>query len=189
MIRVDVEASETWKPCYDGLYEASNQGRVRRLAAYPPRGIECVDRSPYRSVLKPCKRKDGYLVVGVCNGQKRKIRGLHQLVAEAFYGLRPEGLVTNHKNGIKTDNRPQNLEYVTQADNNRHAIAIGLFDPHANGRPGASNGRARLSEADVIAIRQLRADGHTNKQVAQRFGVCSSTVDAIKRRVNWRHLS
>lgn len=51
---------------------------------------------------------------------------IHHLVAHVVLGPRPEGLVINHKDGIKTNNRPENLEYVTQAENIQHAIDHGL---------------------------------------------------------------
>lgn len=56
---------------------------------------------------------------------KKCTKSVHRLVAAAFYGDNKD-LVVNHKNGNKTDNRPENLEYVTQSDNIKHAISTGL---------------------------------------------------------------
>lgn len=62
----------------------------------------------------------------VCVGIDRKTIGLHRIVAKCYIGERPEGYTVNHKDGVKTNNLPQNLEYVTIAENVRHAKAMGL---------------------------------------------------------------
>jgi len=51
---------------------------------------------------------------------------IHQLIAELFHGKRPSNLVVNHKDGVKTNNHPDNLEYVSIAENIHHAIKNGL---------------------------------------------------------------
>lgn len=72
------------------------------------------------------KRKGGYHRVRVCG-----IRILlHRLVWLALRGPIPDGLVINHRNGDKLDNRLSNLELMTLAENNRHAIEHGLHDPY-----------------------------------------------------------
>lgn len=66
-----------------------------------------------------------------------KNRMVHHLVAEATYGIRPEGLVTNHIDGNKLNNHPANLEYCTINDNIQHSIKMGMHvanDPKRNGR-------------------------------------------------------
>src|SRR5690606_19047810 len=70
-----------------------------------------------------------YLKVALRNEMDGKYHQIpvHRLVALAFHGDYPH-LVVNHKNGIKTDNRPDNLEYVTHQENVVHAISSGLID-------------------------------------------------------------
>jgi hypothetical protein len=76
--------------------------------------------------LKPVLKKTGYLQLTLRNGTKTKTFRLHQLVAQAFIP-NPDNLpVINHKNGIKTDNRVENLEWVTHQENCTHAQTIGL---------------------------------------------------------------
>jgi len=118
---------------------------------------------------------------------KRWVRGVHQLVADAFKGPRPDGLVCNHKNGVKTDNRPQNLEYVTYAENCRHAHRNGLTPQPPVGR-GARNGRARLTEKDVRAARRRAAAGERGEDLAREFGVCRSALNYAVSGHTWAHV-
>ena len=68
------------------------------------------------------KDDSGYLRVKMNN----KSYKIHSLVANFILGERPKDYVVNHKDGVKTNNRPSNLEYVTIAENIRHAIETGL---------------------------------------------------------------
>jgi len=130
-----MSAPEEWRPVpgLDGLtgYEASSLGRLRRdgrdVNQYPARG--------YRAFK---------------HGRDKK--AVHRFVAAAFHGLPLPGRQVNHKNVRKADNRPENLEWVTAAENTRHAWNTGL-NQGAHGRNG------RLFSC-VICGR----DGHSEKR-------------------------
>lgn len=77
--------------------------------------------------LKPMnlrRRPDGYLQVHCRGDAKREAPLVHQLILETWAGKRGSGLVVNHKNGDKSDNRLENLEWVTQKENIHHAIQV-----------------------------------------------------------------
>lgn len=74
-------------------------------------------------VLTPIKNKAGYLTVCLYNGAKKTVR-IHRLVAQAFIPNPENKPFINHKNGIKTDNRACNLEWVTSAENNLHKCRV-----------------------------------------------------------------
>lgn len=95
--------SEIWKDVtgYDVSYQVSSIGRVRS-----PHGVRSLQL-----------RSDGYVMVGLRVGGKIKSPKVHRLVAEAFIGARPMGFVTDHKNGDRSDNRAENLQYITHRDN------------------------------------------------------------------------
>ena len=90
-----------------------------------------------RKKLKQSKR-NGYLCVSLCNNGFSKSFNVHRIIAEAFIpnpGNKPQ---VNHINGIKTDNRVENLEWVTQSENTIHALSIGLYNPIPKNRKDLS---------------------------------------------------
>src|SRR5687767_12601092 len=102
---------ETWKTIlgYETHYEVSNIGNVRRIA---PGTSAVIGKN-----LKPGRMTVGYLFVALCMHGKPKLHSIHRLVAGAFIGPCPDGHEVNHKNGVRTDNRLENLEYVTRKQN------------------------------------------------------------------------
>lgn len=76
--------------------------------------------------LKPATDKDGYLRITLTNNGKRKSYYVHKLVARTFLDNYDNKLQVNHKNGIKNDNRVENLEMVTLQQNIKHSIETGL---------------------------------------------------------------
>tara|TARA_R110002153_G_scaffold268034_1_gene432522 strand:+ start:51 stop:563 length:513 start_codon:yes stop_codon:yes gene_type:complete len=110
---------EIWKEIkgYED-YEVSNLGRVKSLARtiYRSNGISQTFKE---KILKPNKGNNGYLKVGLYKGCKVKTKAIHQLVAENFLNHIPCGykLVVDHINNIKTDNRLENLQVVTNREN------------------------------------------------------------------------
>ena len=104
---------EQWKPVkgYEGLYEVSNMGRVKSLH---------YNRSDKEKVMVLGKTTRGYMNVVLCKNKKHRTFTVHRLVAETFIP-NPLCLYTvNHKNEIKTDNRVENLEWMSLADQNRY---------------------------------------------------------------------
>lgn len=76
--------------------------------------------------LTPCKNGDGYLTVKFSNDGKEKTVSIHRLVALAFIPNPHNKETVNHINGIKTDNRIENLEWATKGENIIHAYNTGL---------------------------------------------------------------
>jgi hypothetical protein len=95
---------------FEGLYEVSDQGQVRRAGR----------------VLRDQHVPGGYRKVQLWKDGRPHNRLVHCLVAEAFLGPVPVGQEVNHRDGDKTHNAVSNLEYLTRSDNNRHAYRTGL---------------------------------------------------------------
>ena len=113
--------SEEWRDVkgYEGLYQVSDQGRVKSLERKLPhwRGGERIRKE---CILKPRTDRYGYLVVNLCTGGKRKHFKVHRLVCQAFHENPDNKPQTNHINEDKTDNRACNLEWSTRRENCNH---------------------------------------------------------------------
>lgn len=79
-----------------------------------------------RKLIKTHLNGMGYLHFCLDNGKTKLNLRVHRLVAEAFLGPCPKGLVVHHKDANKENNAASNLEYVTQKENTRHAIERGV---------------------------------------------------------------
>lgn len=159
---------EHWKGVkgFIGLYQISNHGRVISLYFNQTK------------LLKPTPTGQGkYLRVDLYKPNQPKQRWyIHDLVSLHFIGLKPKNKVVNHKDGNKHNNRVRNLEYITQAENNKHAIANGL----------CSEVKCRkLSDKQIIAIRRSNATGVI---LAHKYNVSTATISMVKSRKVWKNL-
>lgn len=113
--------SEEWRDIegYEGLYQVSDQGRVKSLKrkAHHWRGGELIVKE---RILKPIADRCGYRVVNLHAGGKRKKLKVHRLVCQAFHE-NPDGKpCVNHIDEDKSNNLSSNLEWCTYAENNNH---------------------------------------------------------------------
>lgn len=120
--------TEEWRAVigFEGAYEVSNLGRVRSLDRY----VTAIDGrvSFWRGrILRGSSGAKRYrLIILHCGGGEYDARYVHDMVALAFIGPKPEGLLTRHKNDDPIDNAATNLCYGTQLDNMDDADKNGL---------------------------------------------------------------
>lgn len=174
---------EEWRPVvgYEG-YEVSNLGRVRSWLKPGRQWSGMVrQRRTVPRMLAPAKFRTGYLMYSLVGESAAKYLLASRLVAMTFIP-NPEGLPqVNHKNGVKGDNRVENLEWISRSGNRQHAVdVLGL------GR-GERHGCARLTEDDVRQIRNMIREGMSNKKIASQFGVHPKHVWSIKVAKSWRY--
>lgn len=156
-------------------YEVSVDGVVRRC-----QGFRC--RRAHR-VLVPFIRPNGYAQVILYRDGRRQRFGVHQLVALAFLGLKPSPLhEVAHLDGQRLNNHVSNLAWLLHSENERHK------DLHGTRLRGSQIGNAKLTEAQVVLIRQALAVGIRQCALAQTYGVSDSTVSLIARAKTWRHV-
>lgn len=124
---------EKWRdiPGYEGLYEASNLGRIRTNAHKVTSNARCPERHWKQRImkLKYLRRRTGKLDAKVClwkDGRERT-HLVARLVARAWCDGYADGMTVNHIDGNPENNRAENLEWVTRADNIRHGFAHGLY--------------------------------------------------------------
>ncbi len=169
---------EKWKPVLgaEGFYEVSSFGRVKSLHS---RG-----RPTKTDFVTLTKNKKGYCRACLSIKGKTRTRVVQRLVLEAFVGLAPSSLhECNHKDGVKSNNHVNNLEWVLPKANNKHARDMGLWHPHI----GEKHGRAKLKEKDIPIIRSLEGK-EAAILIARRYGISDTAVRLIWKRRNWKHV-
>ena len=114
------------------------------------------------------------------------MRYVHSLVAEGFFGLRPPGLVVNHKDGNRLHNTVANLEYVTPKENTANARIRGTLTGAKRPRRGEAHHNTTLTADDVRAIR-TSTRSHTT--LATVYPVSAVTISNIRRGKTWAHVS
>ena len=108
---------EKWKEVkgYEGFYEVSNYGRVKSVPRYVDTTMNC--RHYVSTILTPSQNNAGYNIVNLAKNGKIKTQRIHILVAEAFIPNEENKPCVDHINGIRDDNRVENLEWCTHKEN------------------------------------------------------------------------
>ena len=162
---------EEWKDVsgFEGMYQVSNEGRVRSLDHYGKHRDGGV-RIYYGKILSPIKqdKKNPYGRVKI----RGKLHLVHRLVASAWVD-NPNSLPqVNHKDGDKTNSHPSNLEWCSPRENIHHAIETGLIK-------GAYN--FKFSQKDIDSIIDMRNGGKLFREIGECFKCHPSTVAKILR--------
>jgi hypothetical protein len=134
--------------------------------------------------LKYFVHHTGYAVARMTIDRKVVIKRLHTLVCLGFHGpCPPDKREVRHLNGIRLDNRAENLAWGTSSENHADKVLHGT-----DGR-GEKNSRAKLTEVQVREIRALSAKAElTHEQIAAMYGVSRWTINQIVDRLKWKHV-
>lgn len=178
---------EIWKDIigFEKVYQISNLGRLRSLN----RVIILVRyNKAYRlnrkgKLMRPSLNTNGYPHVKLLNGDKKKVYSLHRLVALHFIDNLNNYEIVNHIDSVKTNNRVDNLEWCTEADNRTHARKI--FNDTTYGE------ECNLSKLTEDQVREIRTNGRmemTNGQIGKLYNVSHETIRCVLNGKSWKHI-
>jgi hypothetical protein len=184
---------EQWRdvPGYEGLYQVSSWGKVKSLSRQTRNGpgdnhwmwskdrilAAPIDARGYRYVGLPRFAADGQ---ATCTYKNHRV---HLLVLAAFVGPLPQDQMGRHLDNNKLNNRLDNLAYGTHQDNMNDKFV------HGTNPAGSKNPGSKLSEDDVLAIRNAFVRGATQTSLALEYHVSVGSVCNIVHGKSWQHVT
>lgn len=174
---------ELWRdiPGFEAKYRVSNLGRVL--------SVERVvgNKNIKETILRTTIAKNGYERVSLTTTQRNhKMFSVHRLVSEAFIPFdEKENLQVNHIDGNKTNNRFDNLEWVTPKQNIEHAVTTGLFDSLSGERSHLSS----YTEDKILNVIELLKKDLGPSEVSRITGVDRAVCSKINNGTSWKRFS
>lgn len=177
-MNIHEDGGERWVPIqgYEGLYEVSDHGRVRRMVR---RHFSEVIQIPAPLALKP-RNMGRYKGVCLAKDAGVKYLYLHRLVAQHFIGPAPTPKHdVAHEDGTRDNNHWANLRWKTRKENMADCVK------HGTRLRGEAVGNSKLTEEDV---REIRNTPGTQSTIAKRFGVTDGAIRHVLHGRSWRHV-
>ena len=182
---------EVFKPIPDFPgYEASTHGRIRSFYRRSGKGkgggkgAEWILENTPQSIREPNLSRTGYPFLVLVKDQKHYTRTVHRLVLETFVGPKPFGGCCRHLDGVRTHNYLANLTWGTYSENTFDRIKHG----NMTSQTGEGNRSAKLTDAKVLEIRKLAAQGLPQKVLVEMFNSSTGNINNVIHRRTWRHL-
>jgi hypothetical protein len=184
-MNVEKNVIEEWRdiPGYEGFYQVSDAGRVKRLAGlihYPD------SRAPYprnEIVLRSSPGTHGYPFVDLSVYGYRKRMAIHVLVCMTFHGPNPGGMEVCHGDGSRSNATKENLRWDTRSSNQLDRRK------HGTSNAGSKNALSKLTDSKVIEIKRLLAAKEMSQsKIGAMFGVGQSVISLINLGQRWAHV-
>lgn len=171
---MQIMIKEKWVPVigFEDRYRISNKGRLFTMS----------DRKKKARMLRPYIGSNGYYKTHLYKNGLAKQVYIHTLVAENFISQKPNGrrMTVNHKDCNQLNNICNNLEWIEQGDNIRHAAKNGLM------AKGERHGRAKLMASQVLKIRELSSiENFSCTRLAKTYKVSIATISLIVNNKIW----
>lgn len=174
---------EEWRAVsgYEGYYEISSFGRVRGVERIVDCGCRGRRKLPQR-VLSPTLAA-GYLAVELNRDGQRFKALVHRLVCMAWHGPQPGSeYQVGHNDGSKINNTPENLRWLTAAENAADR------KKHGREKRGTEHHCAKLNPDKVKEIRRRAAKGESTLSLGRAFGCSGVNIQNILHRRIWQHV-
>ncbi len=171
-----------WKKVvgFENEYEVNELGEIKTIS------ISFKSSHPGK-ILKPTRTKNGYYIVRLWKNAQPYPRYVHRVVAEAFLTASPHARDVNHKDGNKANNRVENLEFVTRAENNLHAYRV--LGKKAAVKTGEAHPGSKLTRAAVQAIRAEYPTVKSYAALAKKYSVDWTTIKSVILFRTWKGIS
>ena len=140
-------------------------------------------RGKYHQELHQRLNRDGYYEVTVGKNTHRTTKRVSRIVAETFIENPLNLDEVDHINNIRTDNRVENLRWVTHKEN----VEKIPFETQSKAKRGSGNGRTTFVEENIIEIRKLYDEGMPIYKIAQKYNSAWSTINNIVKGLTWKH--
>lgn len=178
--------NEIWLPVkdFEGYYEISSKGRVRTCAIFIRHDGNFSEEGgyvkPHHRIRSTSINRYGYVQIKLCKLAKCRTLTVHRLVAKAFIPNPNKYVQVNHKDGVKTNNSVDNLEWISSSGNIKHAYDTGLIVAVK----GENHHKAKLTLQKVADIKIL-LETNSIKSIAKQFNVSPTTIADIKHKRTW----
>jgi hypothetical protein len=164
-----------------------NEATTRAIPGYPgyradEDGSIWSNRTGVWRRLKQRAGTRGYLLVCLCICGTKETRLVHRLILLSWVGQCPDGMEACHGDGNRANNRRDNLRWDTPQNNWTDRKR------HGKGCEGEKNAGAKVTAADVHAIRRRAAAGETQANLGKAYGLSNPAIGDIVCRRSWRHL-
>ena len=174
---------EEWRDIegFDGFYQVSNTGKIRS------QGDNRGNKSGKWRLRSLSANHDGYLKVRLMHKEKDETRRVHTLVAKAFIPNQNNYDTVNHKDGDKTNNNVDNLEWADRSQQMIHAYQNGLKTPMR----GSKNSQSKLTDDDVRYIRshyKRQSTEFGTVALGKKFGVSSRVIGLVIRGLSYKNV-
>lgn len=155
---------EMWRdiPNYEGHYQVSNLGNIKSLYFKNKYGV-----IPNKEKMKKPQKTRGYLRVALSENGITNQFSIHRLVAEAFIPNPENKPCVNHKNGVKTDNRVENLEWCTYSENEQHSRYI-------LGKQPINKKKVNQFDLDGNFIKQFESLAEAGRSINKKYSLIST---------------